>query len=134
MVAEQGVRARRGLVAQVEGRHDSPADQGRILHLGQLDQPAAVAEAAGEVAGRADRQPGLAHPARADQADQAGLGELLPDLGQLAAAADEAGRLGRKVARAAGGPRHKGRVYGRRKRGLGTRSVIPPMPAPRVPS
>ena len=40
------------------------------------------------------------------------LGEFLPDLGQLATAADEAGRLGRKVAWAACGPRHKGRLYG----------------------
>ena len=112
IVTEQGPRAGRGLVAQVQGRHDGLADQVRIFHLGQLDQPAAIAEAAGEVGGRPDGQPGLAHPARSDQADQAGLGELLPDLGQLVTAADEAGRLGRKIARAAGGPRHKGRLYG----------------------
>jgi hypothetical protein len=112
VVAEQGHRPGRGLVAQVEGRHDGVADQAGIGHLGQLDQPAAIAEAAGEIRGRPNGQPGLAHAARSDQADQAGLGEFLPDLGQLATAADEAGRLGRKVARAAGGPRHKGRLYG----------------------
>ena len=112
VVAEQGQRPGRGLVAQVEGRHDGVADQAGIGHLGQLDQPAAIAEAAGEIRGRPAGQPGLAHAARSDQADQARLGEFLPDLGQLATAADEAGRLGRKVARAAGGPRHKGRLYG----------------------
>jgi hypothetical protein len=93
------------------------ADQGRIGHLGQLDQPAAVTEAAAEVGGRPDGQPGLADAARSDQADQAGLGEPLPDVGQFTTASDEAGRLGGEIARAAGWPRHVLRLYGRRESG-----------------
>jgi hypothetical protein len=47
------------------------------------------------------------HPvARFLEADQAGLGELLPDFGELAAAADEAGGFGGQIAWALGGPGH----------------------------
>ena len=88
----------RGLVPQVQGRHDGIADQRWVLDFGELDQPSAAAEAACEIGRDPDRQARLADPARPYQADQAGPGELLPDFGQLTAAADEAGRLGRKVA------------------------------------
>jgi len=117
VITEQRPGLGRGLVAQVESGHDGLADQGGLCHLGQLDQPAAVAEAAAEIGGRPDGQPGLADPARPHQADQAGPGELLPDFGQLTTASDEAGRLGCKIARAAGWPRHVPRLYGHQESG-----------------
>src|SRR5262249_58728554 len=91
---------------QGKSGHDGVGHQGRVQDLGELDQPAAVAETAGEVGRNPDRQARLADSARPDQADQAGLGELPPDVGDLAAAADEAGCLGGQVARAPGGPGH----------------------------
>jgi hypothetical protein len=100
-----------GLVTQVQRRHGRVAHECRVPDFSELDKPSAVAVATTEVCRGADRQTCLAHAARPDEADQAGLGELLPDLRNLAAAANEAGRLGWKVARAPGGPGHDG-IYG----------------------
>jgi hypothetical protein len=92
--------------AQVQRGQQGAADQRRVAHLGQLGQPRPVPEPAAQVRGEPHRQPGLADPAGPGQGDQPGLGERAPDLGGLAAAADEAGRLGGQVARPPGGPRH----------------------------
>jgi hypothetical protein len=97
----------RGLVPQVQRRHDGVADECRLQHLGELNQPSAAAEAAAEICRGPDGQARLADPARPDEADQACLGELLPDFRDLAAApADKAARLGWKVARAPGRSGH----------------------------
>src|SRR5713226_4657347 len=126
----------RGLVPQVQSCQDGAGDKCRVMQLGELDQPPAAAEAASEICRCPDRQACLADPARADEADQAGLGELLPDFRELTAAADETARLGWQVARAPGGSSHDKYLYGCATGAcsLGTRSVIPPMPAARMPS
>src|SRR5262249_60112287 len=59
--------------------------------------PWAVLKPAPEIGRAPVPEPALAHPARADEAHQVGCGELLSDLGQLTAPADEAGRLGWQV-------------------------------------
>src|SRR5687767_6004960 len=73
-----------------------------------------------EVSPDPDRQAGLADTTRSDEADQAGRGELLSQLGKLAAAADEARRFSGQVARAVGGPSHgeqEGTTAARSRRG-----------------
>ena len=65
-------------VRQVEGRGDRGADAGGIADRRQLDQ-APAERSDRRTAARADlqREPGLAHPARAHQRDEALLGEQL---------------------------------------------------------
>ena len=87
-------------------REDRVVDQAGVPDVGELDQPCAVREGSREIGPDSDREAGLADAARADEGDQANRGELLPQLRELAAAADEAGRLGRQVAPATGGPGH----------------------------
>jgi hypothetical protein len=95
-----------GLVAEVERRQHGVDDELGVAHLAQLDQPGAVFEAASKIGRDPEPEPALAHPARTDEADQAGAGELLSDLSQLTAAADEAGRLGWQVTGALGPSGH----------------------------
>ena len=104
--AQEVARLGGSLVAQVQGREDRVVDQGGVPDVGQLDQPGAVREGSSEIGPAPDREAGLADAARADEGDQADRGELLPELGELAAAADEAGRLGRQVAPTTGGSGH----------------------------
>src|SRR5262249_44302229 len=101
---QQRQRLGRGLVPPVPWGHDGVAHQRRVEGLGQFHQPAAAAETAAEFGGGPDRQAGLADPARPDEADQARLGELPPDLRELAAAADEAGCFGGEGGGGPGGP------------------------------
>ncbi len=103
---QESPRLGRGLVAQVQGREDRVPHQVGVPDIGQLDQPCAVREGAGEIGPDPDREAGLADAARADERDQANRAELLPQLRELAAAADEAGRLGGQVASATGWPGH----------------------------
>ena len=103
---QEGLRLGRCLIAQIQGREHRVADQVRIPDVGELDEPRAVREGSREIGPDPDREAGLADAARADEGDQANRGELLPQLRELAAAADEAGRLGRQVAPATGGPGH----------------------------
>jgi hypothetical protein len=78
------------------GGHSGP-DQLGIGDLGQRDKPGAVREGLQQGGGDLDGQAGLARPGRAGHADQpAGLQQPL-ELGEFAAAADEAGALGREV-------------------------------------
>ena len=126
-------------VAKVQGRHQGVARQGGISNLCQLDEPRAAGEAASKVRRGPDRQPGLADTARSDQADQAGGRQLLAQLGDLAAPADEAGRFGRQVAGPASGPGHGQGNYYRQRSGAARRSgggsVIPRIScAPGLPS
>jgi hypothetical protein len=51
------------------------------------------------VAGRLDREPGLADPARPDHRDQAPAGEQRVDPGEVVVTPDEAGQSGGQVAR-----------------------------------
>jgi hypothetical protein len=95
-----------GLVAEVAGGEHHVWDERGIAHLGQLDPPRAVAKTPCQVVHRPEGQARLAHAAGADQADQPGGRQLAAQLRKLAAAADEAGDLGRHVAGSAGGPGH----------------------------
>ncbi len=96
----------RRLVAQVQGRQHGAGDESRVANVGELHHPCSVPEAAPEVRARPDREAGLAHAARTDEGDQTGRGERRPDLRDLAAATDEARRLGWQVPRATDGPGH----------------------------
>ena len=87
---QEGPWLGRGLVAQVKGRQRGVGDHRRIADVGQLDHPGAIPEAPLEGGRDPDRQARLADTARADEADQARRGELLPGLRELTAAADEA--------------------------------------------
>ena len=53
------------LLPDPERGRDPPGDQGRVLGVGQLDQPGAVGEAGDDLAGQPEREPGLADAARA---------------------------------------------------------------------
>ena len=92
---EEVERLHRSLVAQVQRRQKGVGDQIGISHIGQLDHPRAGGKTPRQVSRTANREPSLAHAAGADQADQAGRRELLPELGDLASPADEARCLGR---------------------------------------
>ena len=105
---EERPRIGRRLVAQVQGGEDRVADRSRVADVGELDEPRAVREGAREIGPHPDREAGLADAARAHEGHQSSRRELLPQLRELAAAADEAGRLGRQVAPATGGPGHGG--------------------------
>jgi hypothetical protein len=63
--------------------------------LRELDHPCAAREAACEIGRTPNRQAGLADTTWPGEADQAGPGQLPPKFCKLAAAADEARRLGR---------------------------------------
>src|SRR5450759_1026390 len=103
---QHGQRTRRGLVAQVEGGHERAADRRWIPNLAEFDQPGAVRKTACQVGRDPDRTACLAHSARPDQADQPRLAELLAQLGDLPAPADEARRLGWQIALPARSPSH----------------------------
>ena len=62
---------------------------GRIRDPYQVDEPCAVAALGGQVGGDADRQAGLADPARADRRYEPMLGEQLGECGALRPPADE---------------------------------------------
>ena len=74
--AQQRQRLGRGLVAQVQSRHDGVADQRGVLNLRELDHPCAAREAAREIGRTPNRQAGLADTAWPGEADQAGPGQL----------------------------------------------------------
>ena len=81
----KSTRLGRRLVSQVQRRRHRPANKRGVAHLGELDEPGAVAEAAPDLGGGPDGEARLAYPARPDEADQPGARELLFDLGQLPA-------------------------------------------------
>jgi hypothetical protein len=108
-VGEQQIaRRRRGLVPQVQRGQHGVAHKGRIPNVGKLDQPCAVPETARDVGRGLDGQPSLADAAWPDEADQTRRSELLLEFRELVAAADEAGRFRRQIARAAYWPGHGG--------------------------
>jgi len=80
-VGEQKVPRLGGLVPQVESGDQGAAHQRGVDDLGEFDDPAAVSEGASQVGHCPDGEPGLADAARADEADQARVGELALDLG-----------------------------------------------------
>src|SRR2546425_8162439 len=131
-----GIRG--GLVAQVKGQHQGTAHQAGIPDVRQLDQPGAVPEATGEIRPDPDRQAGLAHSSRPDQAEQSRLGELRSDFGKRVPTADEARRFSRQIARSAGRPRPRDQEntttasYVTGSGFLGTLSVIPRISALRL--
>ena len=79
-------------------RHRHP-DQIRILERGQVGEPHPVARAVGQPGRNLQRQPGLAHPARAGQRDQPRPGQQPTHRDQLRPPADEARQLRRQVGR-----------------------------------
>ena len=106
-VGEQdGSRAGRRLIAQIQRGEDGVLDETRVPDVGQLHEPRATRERARKLGGAPDRQSRLPDTTRADEGDQAGRGELRPKLRELAATADEAGRLGREIAGTTDGPGH----------------------------
>jgi hypothetical protein len=105
LVSEVGAQElqgrRRSLVSEVEGCDHGVGHEGFVVYVGQFDEPGAVREPPPEVGCSADRQTRLSDAAWPDEADHSGSRQLLPDLGQLAPAPDEAGRISRKVAQTA---------------------------------
>ena len=97
-------------VTQVESGYHRVADQRGVPYVGQLHQPGSRGETVLEVGRDTDRQPGLAHSARTDQANQTRGRQLPPGLGQLVAAAEETRRLGGQVAGSLSGPGHAPKV------------------------
>ena len=106
MGQQQLRRIRRGKVSEVQGCDHRVGHQGGFADLGEFDPPGAAREAASEVRGNPNSQAGLADASGADEADQASVGQRLSNLRQLAAASDEACRLGGNVADPAPGPCH----------------------------
>ena len=106
MGQQQLRRIRRGKVSKVQGGDHRVGHQRGIADLGEFDPPGAVGEAASEVRRNPNSQAGLADASGADEADQASVGQRLSNLRQLAAASDEACRLGGNVADPAPGPCH----------------------------
>ena len=88
-----------GLITKVERREHGVGHEVGVPDFGELDQPRAIFEATHKVGRNSDRQAALANPARSDKTDQPGAGQPFPELGQLAAPADEARELGRQVTR-----------------------------------
>ena len=78
------------------GGHSGP-DQLGIGDLGQRHEPGAVREGLQQGGGDLHGQAGLARPGRPGHTDQAAGVQQPLELGELAAAADEAGALGREV-------------------------------------
>jgi hypothetical protein len=85
------------LVGQPEGGRHRRRQQLVVAQGGQLDQPAAVGEGAGDLARHPQREPGLAHPARAAQGDQPVLVDGGRDGRDFPSSPDEPGNLGRQV-------------------------------------
>jgi hypothetical protein len=74
-----------------QGLRDGGADQVRVAERDQVDEVHAVPEPRRHRLGDAERQPGLADPARADRGHQPVTGDGLGQGDALAAAADERG-------------------------------------------
>jgi hypothetical protein len=72
-------------------------DQRHCAQLVQADQPDTIRKRPLQTGRGPQRQPGLADPADPGQCHQMRPGQQAPYLGQLIAAADEAGQLGRQV-------------------------------------
>ena len=85
------------LLPDPERGRDPPRDQGRVLGVGQLDQPGAVGEAGDDLAGEPEREPGLADAAGSAQGQDADIAKQPGKLGQIPLPADEAVRLGREI-------------------------------------
>ena len=86
-----------GPVLQAQRHCDGLGHQRLIPQLVQPDQPHPAGKRPRQPGGGPQRQPGLADPADPGQRHQPGAGQQPPDLGQLTAAADEAGQLRRQI-------------------------------------
>jgi len=69
------------------------------MNFRELHHPRAAWEATREIGRDPERQAAFANTARPGEADQSGCGELASKFCEFAAAADEARRLGRQIAR-----------------------------------
>ena len=90
-------RLHAGLVSEVQRCEHGIGHLGCISDLAKLDQPGSIREAPREFGPDTNGEPGLPHPARADQAHHARGRELLPDLAKLASAADKRRCLRRRL-------------------------------------
>jgi hypothetical protein len=86
-----------GPVLQAQRLRDGLRHQRLVAQLVELNQPHPVPERPSQPGRGAQRQPGLAHPADPGQRHQPGARQQPSDLGQLTAAADEAGQLRRQI-------------------------------------
>ncbi len=99
-------RLHAGLVTEVNCCKHGAGHEGRIAHLGEFDQPGAVAKSAREVGRGTQCEPGLPHAPGSNEGDESGHRELRPDLGEFATTAHEARRLGGQIARTLPWSRH----------------------------
>jgi hypothetical protein len=99
VVAQGRQRPPRRDVLQADGIEDRPGHQQGVADRRERDEPGTVGESAGQVRGGPDREPRLADAPASRQDQEPGGGQQVLDLGQLTAPADEAGQLGRPVAR-----------------------------------
>ena len=100
----QVLRQRRGRriagpVLQAQRPRHRLGHQRLLPQLVQPDQPHPAGKRPSQLGRGPQRQPGLADPADPGQRHQPGPGQQPPDLGQLTAAADEAGQLRRQIPR-----------------------------------
>ena len=93
-------------IGQVESRPDCRSNPLRIADMRQLDQARAMRQARRLVAGHLECQTRLAHPAGADECDEAMVAEQLRQIADLVVATDQ--RRQRRRHGRAGGRRQTG--------------------------
>ena len=99
VAGQRRLRRKAGPVLQAQRARDRVGHQRLLPQLVQPDQPHPAGKRPSQLGGGPQRQPGLADPADPGQRHQPGPGQQPPDLGQLTAAAGEAGQLGRQIPR-----------------------------------
>ena len=87
------------LFLDAEGRGHRLGHQGSIGQAPELHDPRAIEELVHGLHGELERESGLAHPARAGQGQQNGLGQPMARLVELRGTAHEAGQLTWQVVR-----------------------------------
>ena len=90
----------------IQGAEDNVGHPSAIANLGQLDQRGAVGKSSAKISRRTKCETSLPDTSWPDETDEPGRGELLPDLSELAAAADEARRLGGQIPQSVARPGH----------------------------
>jgi hypothetical protein len=119
----EGVLA--GKLAHAYDARDRRQSQAGIGQRREIDEPDPIGIALRHLLGDGDGQPGLAHPTRSGQGQQANLllGQEGAEEGQLVLAVDQPGRLGRQLGRDAG---HGGGLHRDPSRGWAVAPAIAP--------